>query len=237
MSQPPYPSYPPPPDQPYGAQYGPPYGAQYGAPYGAPTQNPPGPVPLIRPYYGASFGVAVARFFQKYATFSGRASKSEFWWSYLATTLAVMLWALLAVVAVFVGADPDADPDTLPAGFIVVLVVGVLAGLALVVPSFAVRIRRLHDANLSGWMVLLGMIPYVGWIIEIIMMLQPTKPEGARFDVDAVPMGYGGYPPPGYGYPPAGYAPPPVGPLPTTPSSPPTYPAPPQPPASGDERT
>ena len=41
------------------------------------------PSDLARPYYGASFGIAVRRFLRKYISFSGRASRSEFWWAYL----------------------------------------------------------------------------------------------------------------------------------------------------------
>ena len=43
--------------------------------------------PLSAPLYGATFGQAIARFFKKYATFSGRASRSEFWWFFLFATV------------------------------------------------------------------------------------------------------------------------------------------------------
>src|SRR6185312_8282818 len=54
----------------------------YPGPYpSAPVAVPGnGGVPLDQPLYGASFGQAIKRFFTKYATFSGRASRSEYWW-------------------------------------------------------------------------------------------------------------------------------------------------------------
>ena len=51
----------------------------------------PAPPPLDQPYYGISFGGAVARGFKKYATFAGRASRSEYWW-----------WALFTFITYFV---------------------------------------------------------------------------------------------------------------------------------------
>ncbi len=56
--------------------------------------------PLSQPLYGASIGQAVSRFFKKYATFSGRASRSEFWWWYL---VFVVVTGVLYAIAVAVG--------------------------------------------------------------------------------------------------------------------------------------
>lgn len=52
-------------------------------------------------------------------------------------------------------------------------------------PSLALTVRRLHDVNMSGWMVLLGLIPFFGGIVLLVFMLLPPKPEGTRFDVPA----------------------------------------------------
>lgn len=46
----------------------------------------------------------------------------------------------------------------------------------------ALVVRRLHDANYSGWMALLGLIPLVGGIILLVFVLTGSKPEGQRFD-------------------------------------------------------
>jgi hypothetical protein len=74
---------------------------------------------LAEPLYGASFGQAVARFFRKYATFSGRASRSEYWWWQLATTLVYLLLGIVTVVIGLATGELNADGDVFylsPAG-------------------------------------------------------------------------------------------------------------------------
>ena len=65
------------------------------------------------------------------------------------------------------------------------LVVGLLWFLATVVPTLALLLRRLHDANLSGWFCLLGLIPTAGWLFILIFTLLPSNRAGARFDQPA----------------------------------------------------
>jgi uncharacterized membrane protein YhaH (DUF805 family) len=53
---------------------------------------------------------------------------------------------------------------------------GFLVSLALLIPSIAVAIRRLHDTSRSGWWLLIGFIPLVGWIIVIVFLaMEPTS--------------------------------------------------------------
>jgi uncharacterized membrane protein YhaH (DUF805 family) len=54
--------------------------------------------------------------------------------------------------------------------------------LACALPGISLVIRRLHDANLSGWWCLLGLVPYLGAIVQIAFGLLRANPEGARFD-------------------------------------------------------
>lgn len=141
-------------------------------------------VPLTQPLYGASFGQAVSRFFKKYATFSGRASRSEYWWVALFLGL---LWGVLGgVLGAILGATGAIKSDgsleaTGPA--VALFVVWGLIGLALVIPGIALTVRRLHDGNFSGWLYLLHLIPSVGSIIVLVLTLLPSNPEGRRFDV------------------------------------------------------
>jgi uncharacterized membrane protein YhaH (DUF805 family) len=130
-------------------------------------------VPLWAPLYGASAPDAVIRFFKKYATFSGRASRSEYWWMILVNGVVSNLFYLLAVLA---GIN-DADVGS-------VIALGLLGAwlLATILPGVALIVRRLHDANLSGWMALLGLIPLAGGIILLVFVLMGPKPEGQRFD-------------------------------------------------------
>ena len=110
---------PPPPQQPYGA-------------------GPVGEVTLSQPLRGASPRDAIVRFFKKYASFEGRASRSEFWWPWLFAVVVNMAINLL------LGRDSTAGS-----------VVGALFALAILVPQLAVGARRLHDTGRSGWWQLL----------------------------------------------------------------------------------
>lgn len=129
------------------------------------------PRDLTLPLYGASFGPAISRFFRSYARFSGRASRSEYWWVQLAVAVATVF--CLAIVAV------AGDPSTLGRLSLVPVAVFVLV---CAVPSWALMVRRLHDADLSGWMSLLFLLPYIGSVFPIIFGVLPAKPLGERFD-------------------------------------------------------
>lgn len=105
---------------------------------------------------------------EKYFTFSGRASRSEYWW-YVLFQLLVML-VMVAVFFLFGGmqAIETGSFSTLN------IIVSVLIGLVMIyiyIPYIAVYVRRFHDYNLSGWLVLavfvLSNIPYVGFVISI----------------------------------------------------------------------
>ena len=60
-------------------------------------------------------------------------------------------------------------------------VVGMVVSLGLLVPNVAVTIRRLHDIDKSGWYLLAGVIPVLGWIYLIYLYLQPGTPGANRF--------------------------------------------------------
>ncbi len=125
---------------------------------------------LSQPLPSASLGQSVGRLYRKYATFGGRASRSEFWWVQL-------FMAGLFVFAAVLGSVTGKD---------------VLAGLYLmfivasIVPCLALTVRRLHDANFSGALVALWLVPYVGFLIVGILALMPSNPPGARFDAAPV---------------------------------------------------
>ena len=129
------------------------------------------PGDLTLPLYGATFGQAVSRFYGSYARFSGRASRSEFWWVMLALTVVGFL------CGAFVGAAGESSALEL-----IAMVIMVLFLLGCAIPGWALLVRRLHDANLSGWMSLLAVLPYVGIVIQIVFGLLPSKHLGERFD-------------------------------------------------------
>lgn len=81
------------------------------------------------------FSDAVAAVLGKYAVFQGRARRAEYWW-----------FLLFSVGSNFIASTLD--------GFLGLPIFGVLVSLALLVPSLAVAVRRLHDTNLTGWLML-----------------------------------------------------------------------------------
>lgn len=95
--------------------------------------------------------------FSKYADFSGRATRAEYWW-----------FALFIILS---GLICSAINDTL----------GTVYTVATLVPSIAAAARRLHDTDRSGWWQLLGLIPIVGWIIVIVFLAQKGTPGSNRF--------------------------------------------------------
>ena len=90
----------------------------------------------------------------KYATFSGRARRKEYWLFYLA-------WFILAVIAF--GIDEVIGSPVIEIG-----VVGIV-NVALICPSLAVSVRRLHDTNRKAWWLLMYLIPVIGviWLIVL----------------------------------------------------------------------
>lgn len=111
------------------------------------------------------FKEAVRTCLNKYATFSGRASRSEYWYFSLFVTLVAVI--LGGMGALLLGPDPD-NPSA--ASLVLFIGVGVFY-LAMFLPLIGVGVRRLHDRNMSGWWFLgflvLGSIPFVGFLFSI----------------------------------------------------------------------
>lgn len=128
------------------------------------------------------------RFFKKYAAFSGRASRSEYWWwALVAAVIGIVLNILVSAGTMeSTSAALGATPAYGPVG-ILGIVLSLIWGLATIVPSLAVSARRLHDGNFSGWLLLLHLIPILGSIAVLILMILPSNPTGQRFDQ---PTGY-----------------------------------------------
>ena len=97
---------------------------------------------------------------QKYVDFSGRARRSEYWWYALFSAI---------VQAVVNALDRGLGSQIL----------GGLVSLALLLPSLAVAVRRLHDTGRSGWWLLLGLIPIIGWIVLLVFYVQDSQGPNA----------------------------------------------------------
>lgn len=108
----------------------------------------------------------------RYAQFDGRASRKEYWMFQLFVVLAIMV----GYAGMGIGAAMESN--------VVMGLFGVLVGLfslAVLVPSIAVGIRRLHDIDKSGWFLLVALIPLVGGIILLIFNVMPGTPGENRF--------------------------------------------------------
>ena len=115
------------------------------------------------------FGGAIATCFSKYVDCKGRASRPEYWWWYLFYSL--VLWGLLILDGVIAAAGGPA-------------VLTLLGVLALFLPTLAAGVRRLHDTDRSGWMLLIMLIPLVGPILLIVFLCQRGTEGANRFGSD-----------------------------------------------------
>ena len=89
---------------------------------------------------------------KKYATFSGRAPRAELWWFFLAVFVVYFGLSFVLGVVLGVSAAGQTEPSTgMLASFGATAIFILLFWLALLIPSLAVQVRRLHDTNRSGW--------------------------------------------------------------------------------------
>ena len=124
------------------------------------------------------FGQAVSTCLSKYGTFSGRASRSEFWWFYLFTTIVGGIPIFLG--AIFLGISSSASADGSGGGVtgliaVLLYIVGILVSLAFFIPTLAVGCRRLHDRGTSGWLQLLLLVPCANIVLIIFWILAGTE--------------------------------------------------------------
>lgn len=118
-----------------------------------------------------SFGEAIAQCFSKYATFSGRARRSEYWYFALFSGGISLLWSVLAAVMISV----DVVFGT------IFYVFYVLYTLALFLPSLAVMVRRLHDVGKSGGNVFWSFLPIIGTIILLVLFVRDSDPHDNEY--------------------------------------------------------
>jgi len=142
------------------------------------TAVPADQVPLSAPLPGATIGQAVTRFFRKYATFAGRASRSEYWWWVLVNFIVTGVLTGLA----YTGTSFTETGMVTGPLYWVFIVLASAWGLAVIIPTLALIWRRLHDTNRPGAWFFLVFIPFVGGIILLVFVLLPSDPAGARFD-------------------------------------------------------
>ena len=119
-----------------------------------------------------TFGEAVRSGFDHYAKFDGRASRPAFWWWFL---FGILVGIGASIIDAIIGSFG---------------VVSGLAALALLLPNLSVAIRRLHDTDHTGWWVLIGLIPIIGFIVLLIFYLRQSDPGENQYGpppVEGVP--------------------------------------------------
>lgn len=138
--------------------------------------------PLDRPYYGAPLSAAVRRFFRKYATFSGRASRSEYWWWFLASVVITGVLQLPAVATGAIEMQSNGTYTVVGGPGLIFAVLYVVWGLGTIIPGLALLVRRLHDIDHSGFWVFIALVPLIGAIVLFVFTVIGPRPGGARFD-------------------------------------------------------
>jgi len=118
--------------------------------------------------------------FKKYAVFSGRARRKEYWYFLLFNIIISIVLAVIDGVTGTFSAETDMG------------LLGGLYTLAVLIPGLAVSVRRLHDTDRSGWWLLIYLIPLIGAIVLLVFMVQDSTPGENRYgpnpkDVTALP--------------------------------------------------
>lgn len=142
-----------------------------------------------------SFIESLRTVLSKYAVFSGRARRSEYWWYTLAYWIVLtVLYAVLvlpgytayltATMEWSMAGDPAAPLPTMPGSLMVGYAVTSIFTLALLLPSLGVTVRRLHDTGRSGFWVFLGLVPVVGGIILIVWEATAGTPGPNQYGPD-----------------------------------------------------
>jgi uncharacterized membrane protein YhaH (DUF805 family) len=101
---------------------------------------------------------------KRYAEFEGRSRRKEYWMFSLINMLIVLAAELAGFVLLFIGIG------------VIVFPLLILYSLALLIPSLAVSVRRLHDTGKSGWWLLIGLIPLIGGIVLIVFLASDSEP-------------------------------------------------------------
>lgn len=109
-----------------------------------------------------SFSEAVKDGFDHYVNFEGRASRSSFWW-----------WVLFVIIVSIVANIIDSAAD--------IAIFSIIVSLGLFLPGLSKAIRRLHDTGRSGWWVLIGLIPLIGFIVLLIFYLEKSEPADNQY--------------------------------------------------------
>jgi len=116
-----------------------------------------------------NFSTAVRSFWSHYATFTGRARRSEYW--YVQLFLVITNIAVGVIDLILMNGDIDRFIANGGGG-----IVGLVWILVTLVPALAVLVRRLHDSGRSGWWALIGFVPLIGAIVLLVFTVSDSTP-------------------------------------------------------------
>ena len=109
---------------------------------------------------------------KKYAVFSGRARRKEYWYFFLFNFI---IGIVLGVIDAATGSvSKEAGMGLL----------GSIYALAILIPGTAVSVRRIHDTDRSGWWLLIGLIPLIGAIVLLVFMVRDSTPGENQYGVN-----------------------------------------------------
>lgn len=117
---------------------------------------------------------------ERFATFDGRATRSEFWWFYLFTVIVAFVGYLpLLFFGVIAGAMDNALGTLFGLLAVLWVIVWIVILIALYIPLLAVGCRRLHDRGQSGWFQLLLLVPCGSLVLLVLWALEGTPGDNA----------------------------------------------------------
>jgi len=101
---------------------------------------------------------------KKYAVFSGRARRAEYWYFALFNAI---ISIILSIISIAIG-------DKL-------IILWIVYSLAVLIPSIAVSVRRMHDIGKNGWTILIGLIPFIGAIWLFVLTILDSNPGENKY--------------------------------------------------------
>ncbi|HED38054.1 MAG TPA: DUF805 domain-containing protein [Ignavibacteria bacterium] len=101
---------------------------------------------------------------KKYAVFSGRARRAEYWYFALFNAI---ISIILSIISIAIG-------DKL-------IILWIVYSLAVLIPSIAVSVRRMHDIGKNGWTILIGLIPLIGLIWLFVLTVLDSNPGENKY--------------------------------------------------------
>lgn len=116
---------------------------------------------------------AYKNFWKKYIDFEGRTTRPEWWWGTLCNSI---IFLLLLIPMMFSFINVLATPiNYYPAHVVILVLLAVIYSLAILVPSIAMNVRRLRDADFHWALIFISFVPYVGSLVLFVLLQMPSK--------------------------------------------------------------